>query len=157
MKCFITAMLTLALTTAFSSETAFAQDRMQPQTQLRDNGYFTGMVGKWHIGYEPAGQVYAAHRPNSLTPVASSFANTDQVDCFAPSNVDRLTSYEGKLPLAPPSPTAVGHPNDYPEVMNPSGSSLHHTFVDYFADPDCPDVVDPYLQNDNPLLPWHGR
>ena len=57
MKRFITAMLTLALTTALSSEKASAQDRMQPQTQLRDNGYYTGMVGKRHIGYEPAGQV----------------------------------------------------------------------------------------------------
>jgi len=135
MKRFITAMLALALTTALSSEKASAQDRMQPQTQLRDSGYFTGMVGKRHNGYEPAGQVYYAHGSNSLIPVAGSSDNVNSLFDCRPNIID---------------------PDDCPEVMNPSGSNLHHCFVDFIVDPnDCPNVVDPYLHDDGAFLPWH--
>ena len=115
MKRFITAMLTLALTTALSSETASAQDRMQSQTQLRDNGYYTGMVGKWHIGYEPAGQVYAAHGSKLLISVAGSSENGFQR--YPPLSKSKNASpsfVTSRVDLA-------STPDDCPNIMNPPG------------------------------------
>jgi len=148
-------MLTLALITALSSEKASAQDRMQPQTQLRDNGYFTGMVGKWHIGYEPAGQV---ERYGLLQNDHGQIVQNDhgQTNSLVP-----IAGVNRSVPLAGGSENVNSVFDCRPNIMNPSGSNLHHDFVDYIMHPadDSNFILDdmPFLELDSPLLPRHGR
>ncbi|MDB4473507.1 arylsulfatase [Opitutaceae bacterium] len=53
-------------------------DRPTVASHLRDNGYMTGVVGKWHLGlgFQKDGDEYAWHKPVTYSPVDVGFEHS---------------------------------------------------------------------------------
>ena len=93
MKRFITAMLFSLTVIVCEQQTLFAP-------HYYDLGVFNGVTSKT----SPRNTLVPIAGVDRLVPVASSFANTDQVDCFVTSNVDLASTT-----------------NDCPNIMHPPG------------------------------------
>ncbi len=100
---------------------------------------------------------FTSDTTNSLVPVAGVNMSIP----LAGGSVDGLTSYEGKLPLAPSSTTAVADPTDCRNIVDPEDcttlsaiaifASIEHSGL-FTAPTERPNIIAPNYSPDDPLF-----